>query len=64
MVRENSDKEKWPSSKILRQGIRANGWIFLSRVSLGYELWRRFNDFPPSLPYDYHLKHQNAKEKK
>lgn len=44
--------EPWPSSRYLRQGVRVRGWIFLNRVSLGYELWRRFNDFPPMIPMD------------
>ena len=42
--------EKWPDSSYLRQGVRAHGWVLLNQVTLGYELWRRFNDFPPSLP--------------
>ncbi len=42
--------EPWPSKQYLRQGTRANGWILLDRVSLGYELWRQFNGFPPSWP--------------
>jgi len=37
----------WPEKQFLRQGTRANGWILLDRVSLGYELWRQFNGFPP-----------------
>ncbi|MCB1140893.1 MAG: HlyD family efflux transporter periplasmic adaptor subunit [Leptospiraceae bacterium] len=45
-------KEEWPPGKFLRQGVRANGWIFLNRVTLGYEFWRRLNDFPPALPAD------------
>lgn len=40
----------WPSATYLRQGVRTQGWIQLGRVPLGYELWRRFNGFPPSLP--------------
>ncbi|MDZ4728090.1 MAG: HlyD family efflux transporter periplasmic adaptor subunit [Leptospira sp.] len=43
---------KWPSERFLRQGVRVKGWIFLNRVSIGFELWRRFNDFPPMLPMD------------
>ncbi len=39
----------WPSSHYLRQGIRAQGWILMGRVKLGYELWRRFNGFPLSI---------------
>lgn len=39
--------ERWPSGRYLRQGVRANGWVLLGQVTLGYELWRRFNGFPP-----------------
>jgi membrane fusion protein, adhesin transport system len=40
----------WPSNVYLRQGVRTEGWVQLGRVRLGYELWRQFNGFPPSLP--------------
>lgn len=43
------DGEPWPSAQYLRQGTQANGWILLERVGLGYELWRRFNGFPPAM---------------
>ncbi len=36
----------WPSSRYLRQGVRAKGWVLLREVRLGYELWRRMNGFP------------------
>lgn len=39
----------WPEPRYLRQGVRANGWVLLNQVSLGYELWRQFNGFPPAL---------------
>jgi adhesin transport system membrane fusion protein len=38
---------EWPSQQYLRQGVRANGWILLNRVMLGYEVWRQMNGFPP-----------------
>ncbi len=41
-------EEPWPSSAQLRQGVRANGWILLDQVRLGYELWRQWNGFPPA----------------
>ncbi len=41
--------QKWPASRFIRQGTRVNGWILLNNVALGYELWRQFNGFPPSL---------------
>lgn len=40
----------WPAAIYLRQGVRTQGWVQLGRVRLGYELWRQFNGFPPSLP--------------
>ncbi len=46
------DPYDWPDSKILRQGARANGWIQLNEVTIGYELWRQLNGFPPALPED------------
>ena len=41
--------DTWPTQEFLRQGNRAVGWVFLNRVSLGYEIWRRLNGFPPVL---------------
>jgi multidrug efflux pump subunit AcrA (membrane-fusion protein) len=40
-------QEEWPTGLYLRQGVRVNGWVLLDQVKLGYELWRRFNGFPP-----------------
>jgi adhesin transport system membrane fusion protein len=41
------DVDPWPATRYLRQGVRVNGWVMLDSVRLGYELWRRFNGFPP-----------------
>ncbi len=41
--------DPWPSALYLRQGVRVNGWVLLDQVKLGYELWRRFNGFPPTV---------------
>lgn len=38
----------WPAASYLRQGVLAKGWVLLNRVSLGFELWRQFNGFPPT----------------
>jgi multidrug resistance efflux pump len=43
------DDDPWPSKRFLRQGVRANGWVMLQQVALGYEIWRQLNGFPPSL---------------
>jgi biotin carboxyl carrier protein len=42
------DKGEWPDSRYLRQGVRVNSWVLLGDVPLGFEIWRRFNGFPPS----------------
>lgn len=38
---------EWPDSRYLRQGVRANGWVLLRKVPIGYEIWRQLNGFPP-----------------
>ena len=45
-------EDEWPSERFLRQGVRANGWVMLSRVRLGYEIWRQLNGFPPVVAKD------------
>jgi adhesin transport system membrane fusion protein len=40
--------QEWPEERYLRQGVRAHGWVLLNEVSLGFELWRQLNGFPPS----------------
>jgi multidrug efflux pump subunit AcrA (membrane-fusion protein) len=37
----------WPEESFLRQGVRAQGWILVGEVRLGYEMWRLLNGFPP-----------------
>lgn len=41
--------DAWPDHPYLRQGVRANAWVLLDTVPLGYEVWRRMNGFPPAL---------------
>lgn len=38
---------EWPDESYLRQGVRAQGWVLIAQVRLGYELWRLLNGFPP-----------------
>ena len=52
MVIPDPTEQPWPQSNFLRQGISAKGWILLEKVSIGYELWRIFNGFPPRIPAD------------
>lgn len=44
---EMFEGDRWPEGMYLRQGNQAIGWVFLNRVTLGYELWRQLNGFPP-----------------
>lgn len=49
VVSPDPDDLPWPDNQWLRQGVRANGWVLLERVRLGFELWRTINGFPPAL---------------
>jgi multidrug efflux pump subunit AcrA (membrane-fusion protein) len=49
LVAPDPDDQPWPTAELLRQGARATGFVLLDRVSLGYELWRQANDFPPTV---------------
>ncbi len=46
------EDDNWPSPEFLRQGNQAVGWVFLQRVTLGWEVWRRLNGFPPVVAPD------------
>jgi hypothetical protein len=52
LVVPDPDDEPWPEGLYLRQGVRANAFVLLDQVSLGYELWRRANGFPPTVAMD------------
>jgi len=52
LIVPDSADQSWPSGRFLRQGVRANGWVLLNQVSLGYEIWRRLNGFPPVVSMD------------
>jgi multidrug efflux pump subunit AcrA (membrane-fusion protein) len=43
----DTEERPWPPQEHVRQGTKAMGWVVLNRVPLWYELWRRFNLFPP-----------------
>ncbi|QDV36478.1 HlyD family secretion protein [Tautonia plasticadhaerens] len=45
-------RSPWPSDEFLRQGARANGWVLLREVPLGFEIWRRLNGFAPVVAKD------------
>lgn len=49
VITPDPDSDPWPEYPYLRQGVRANAWVLLDQVALGYEVWRRMNGFPQSL---------------
>lgn len=49
VVVPDSRDEPWPTGMRLRQGTRANGWVLLDEVRVGFEIWRQINGFPPGL---------------
>lgn len=51
LVEQDPDDQPWPDERYLRQGVRAQGWVLLNQVSLGWEMWRRLNAFPPAREY-------------
>ncbi|MGF1545671.1 MAG: efflux RND transporter periplasmic adaptor subunit [Parvularculaceae bacterium] len=50
VTEDESDPHPWPSERFVRFGATARGWILLEQVSVGYELWRQLNNFPPNFP--------------
>ncbi len=48
LVVPDQDDIPWPEPELLRQQVRAQAWFMLDNVTLGWELWRRINGFPPT----------------
>ncbi len=65
LIVPDEEENEWPKSLFLRQGTRVVGWVLLDSVKLGYELWRLFNGFPPSVEQTSNpLTPQSKKKKK
>lgn len=51
LIREDkSEKHRWPEERFVRFGAKAQAWVLLETVPVGYEIWRQLNNFPPLLP--------------
>lgn len=48
LVQPDPSQPAWPGEDYLRQGVRTQGWVLLNRVTIGWELWRQLNGFPPT----------------
>ena len=58
---EAQKDQAWPQAQFLRPGAEATGWIMLDTVPLGFELWRQFNAFPPTIkPEALGLSHETG----
>lgn len=51
LVEEDEEAEvAWPDTRFVRFGSKARSWVLLDQVSVGYEIWRQLNSFPPNFP--------------
>ncbi|MEL6506019.1 MAG: efflux RND transporter periplasmic adaptor subunit [Pseudomonadota bacterium] len=50
VTEDTDDPHAWPDETFIRYGAAARGWVLLDEVSVGYELWRQLNNFPPQFP--------------
>lgn len=56
LVVPDKQDDPWPSARFLRQGVQAHGWVLLEQVTLGFEVWRQLNGFPPVVDVEEPLK--------
>lgn len=53
LVEQDPDEPyEWPDRRYVRFGAKVRGWVLLDQVSVGYEIWRLMNNFPPNFPVD------------
>jgi RND family efflux transporter MFP subunit len=50
VAEDAEDGPAWPDKGYVRFGSGARGWILFETVSVGYEIWRQLNNFPPNFP--------------
>lgn len=51
LVEENDEiGATWPDARFVRFGSKAQAWVLLETVPVGYEIWRQLNNFPPEFP--------------
>lgn len=51
LIEEDMDLgNPWPDSRFVRFGSKARAWVLLETVSVGFEIWRQLNSFPPNFP--------------
>jgi multidrug resistance efflux pump len=50
IAEDKTDAHPWPEERFVRFGAKAQAWVLLETVPVGYEIWRQLNNFPPELP--------------
>jgi multidrug efflux pump subunit AcrA (membrane-fusion protein) len=50
VAEDKSAEVAWPDVGYVRFGSGARGWVLLDTVSVGFEIWRQLNNFPPNFP--------------
>jgi multidrug efflux pump subunit AcrA (membrane-fusion protein) len=60
VIEDTSAEVPWPDARFVRFGSTARGWVLLEEVSVGYEIWRRLNNFPADLPGNVSTTNGNA----
>lgn len=50
VTEDPAEDTPWPDQRFVRFGSNARGWVLLEKVPVGYEVWRRLNNFPAELP--------------
>ncbi len=50
VAEDSSHGPAWPDKGYVRFGSGARGWVLLETVSVGFEIWRQLNNFPPNFP--------------
>jgi adhesin transport system membrane fusion protein len=63
LVVPDTTYDYWPDQRFLRQGTDVTGWILLSEVPVGYELWRQLMGFPPQFPVPDSKSRKEKKER-
>ncbi len=58
IIIEQDIDEQWPVQDFLRHGLKVHGWVLLDNVKLGYEIWRKINNFPPN--FDLNANQENS----
>lgn len=60
VVERDDGVDSWPDERFVRLGSSARGWVLFDTVSVGYELWRQLNNFPPQFTGDVSVSPQSA----